>query len=318
MNTIENWKLLMQRMQAEKNPVIVRLSQIHMGAFDDLKKQGHLVKMNQQPISEQLIDMDADERLELAGSVGGLLTKSEQKGITEAVFNIQSADEFPHCIFIHIAAVIEHLDIIEGVLSPDVKMNVVCNYTTSAGKDNPLGLILPVLETCFPWIAVKDNAYLQAGPDPEKPKIIPLQASSVIFAAEKTNEVGTMRTVFTGMLYKGTIHVRDTLNVTDVHGNVLTREGQVLLIVVDGKPTQLANAGQRIDELCLALEIPRGKYEGILLLDSFKTLNDRILHSQQNPLQRPTEATQPAQPEPANDPPDKPKSFLSLLFKKKH
>ena len=49
MDVRENWNQLNQRIKEENETIIPSLFQIHMGAFEDLRKSGHLITANGQP-----------------------------------------------------------------------------------------------------------------------------------------------------------------------------------------------------------------------------------------------------------------------------
>lgn len=315
MDIIENWRLLSKRMQSEENQVIVELAKIHMGAFDDLRRMGHVLSIGGQKVSEKLTDMEVEERLQLASRVGQSLTNWDHGDFKELNFHFNLADSFPHCIFIHMAAVIENLDGSLNLLFPNTKMPVICNYDTIEGAGNPLGMLLPVLDKCYPWIRVVDKPVVQARPKPKDLGRLPIEASSVIFAAESVTAITVMRTAFSGKLVKGSIRVKDTLSVTDGSGNVLTREGQVMLLVVDQKPCDKVETGQIVDELVLSLEIPKGEYQGILLLDSVRKFPGKE-HSNEKPAQQSKGFSFEDKNTREDLPPKTKRGFLSSLFRK--
>lgn len=318
MDIIANWKMLSERKHEEKSEVITKLASIHMNAFDDLRKSGHMLSINGQKLSDSLHGMEVQERLELAGQIGCKLAPRQMADQMGLIFDIEQADFFPHCIFIWIAAQVENLEGSVSLLFTSGKMEVVCNYATIDGNDNPLGKLLPVLEECFPWVQVVEKVTLKEKPAPEKPILLPYKMSSVIFVASGITPITTMRTGFTGKLLKGVIRRNDILSVTDGSGRVITREGAVLMIVMDGKEVDRAEAGQSIDELGLAVEIPKGEYTGILLIDGIKTLHQQIEahvaaqktaqeNARQNTQDAPPQHSRPDQNESAREnPPEKP------------
>ena len=269
MDVIENWNLLNARMQSENPQMISKLLQVHMGAFDDLRKSGHLLKVGEKKVSEIAPLISPEERLELIAQIGSSLVN-----ITGDMFSktmkIKLADSFPNCIFIFIAAVLENLDGSLNVAFPDKKMKCTCVYDTAAGKDDPLGKILPSLAEIFPWTEIVLQQNIIKPSPATKRTAIPQANAKTVFVAESVARIDTMRTGFTGKLIKGSIcSKRDALTVTDGSGNVLCNEGIVLAIFADGHEIQKAEAGERIDEMCVAVEIPNGSYQGILLVGGY-------------------------------------------------
>lgn len=271
MNIIENWNLLNERINGKDSKLTVSLLQIHMGAFDDLRKCGHMVEVDGKPVSELAPIISPQQRLELAGRIGRDLI--QVKGdLFDTGFVIRMADAFPNCIFIALAALIENTSSEFNVMFSDKKMKVTCEYETAEGKDDPLGKILPKLEDCYSWISLSTEARQTEAPVPQSPRYIPEAMTNLVFTADMCAKIDTMRTAFGGTVQRGSIRKGDVLNVVDGYGKVLCHEGMVLAIYIGGKEVQQAEANQHIDEICLAVEIPAGKYNNILLVDGDKTL----------------------------------------------
>ena len=67
---IKNWNLLNKRMNEEKPTPVPALMKIHIGAFDDVRKNSNKLRMNGKSISEIAPTLSAEQRLELAGEIG--------------------------------------------------------------------------------------------------------------------------------------------------------------------------------------------------------------------------------------------------------
>lgn len=266
MDIIENWNLLNSRMSEENSELTTSLVMIHMGAFDDLRKSGHMLRVNDKKVSEWAATLEPRQRLDLAGDVGRSLIDAEGNLFSKN-FSIRLADHFPNCIFIAMAAIIENLDGCLNVRFPDKKMAVCCKYETVTENADPLGKLLPLLEKCYPWIELTVEAQQTEPPASEPPRYIPKEKISLVFVAERLTKIDTMRTVFGGKMTTGTLQKGNVLNVVDSYGKVLCNEGMVLSIFADGKELDKVQQGQHVDELCLAVEIPSGEYPGIFLVN---------------------------------------------------
>ena len=269
MDVIENWNLLNERMQSENPQMISKLLQVHMGAFDDLRKSGHLLNIGGKKVSEIAPLISPEERLELIAQIGSSLVNITGDMFTKTM-KIKLADNFPNCIYILIAAILENLEGAINVILQDKKMIIQCVYDTIDGNNDPLGKILPSLAEIFTWVEIVPQPNtIKPAPAPKRP-VITRENAKTVFVAESVARIDTMRTGFTGKLIKGSIcSKRDALTVTDGSGNVLCNEGIVLAIFADGHEIQKVEAGERIDEMCVAVEIPNGSYQGILLVGGY-------------------------------------------------
>jgi hypothetical protein len=163
MDIIENWNLLNERMKDKDPELIQSLFQIHMGAFDDLRKSGHLLNVNGKPVSALASTLQPQQRLELAGNIGqSLIHLQGEFDLFNRRFSVQLADCYPNCIFIALAAILENLDGALNVRFPDKKMTVVCAYDTTSGNHDPLGQALPLIEKCYPWVIVSTEVHTSA------------------------------------------------------------------------------------------------------------------------------------------------------------
>ncbi len=271
MDIIENWNLLNARIKGEKPELVTRLFQIHMGAFDDLRKSGHLLTVNGKLVSELAPTIQPQERLVLAGDIGRNLIDIQGE-LFNKTLSIKRADHFPNCIFIALTAFLENLDGTLDVMFPDKKTAVVCQYDTAPDNNDPLGKLLPLVEECYPWVALSTEVSQAAAPASEPPRFIHENDSNLLFDAEQIVKIDTMRTVFSGTVRRGVIQTGDVLNVVDGSGKSLCHDGAVLSIYSNGQRVSVAKAGQHVDELCLAVEIPAGSYSGVFLVDGDKML----------------------------------------------
>lgn len=281
MDIIENWNLLNARIKAENTELITSLFKIHMGAFDDLRKGGHLIKMGDKPASEVLPTIEPEQRLAFAGDIGRQLIDASGE-LLEKRFVIKGADIFPNCVFIALAAILENLDGSVNSMFPDKKVSVCCEYNTAGGEKDILGKCLPILEKCYSWIHLSLEAHKIEPPAAAPPRYVKPDDSSLIFVADRITKIDVMRTVFGGIVRRGSVRKGDVLNVIDSAGRVLCNEGIILALFSDkpGEIIETATEGQRVAELLLAVEIPAGNYNGIFLVDG-----DKALASPKSPAQ---------------------------------
>ncbi len=169
MDIIENWNLLNERIKEdpEKKQLIAELMPIHMGAFDDLRNSGHMISIGGKEVSEMIVGKDAFARLDLAGNVGRSLVDLDGS-LFEKNFRIKMADQFPNCIFIAIAAVIENLDGALNAVYPDKKMKVNLSYESAPESSDPFGKLIPLFEKCYSWISVSTEKKTAQENAPEK------------------------------------------------------------------------------------------------------------------------------------------------------
>lgn len=275
MDIIGNWELLIERQKTQRNPELVKsLMKIRMGAFDDLRRSGHLVKVGDKPLSELAPTIHPEQRLELAGNIGRQFI-DVSGDLFETRFQIKHADHFPNCIFIAIAAILENQEGFVNEMAPDKKVAVICEYDTVAGGIDLLGKSLPMLEACYPWLHLSTKAHMTAPPAAALPRYVRPDKSSLLFVADKVAKVDVMRTAFSGVVRRGCIRKGDVLNVIDGSGRVLCNEG-IVIVIFAGKPgetIEMVTEGQMVAaELLLAVEIPAGEYHNICLVDGDKKL----------------------------------------------
>lgn len=204
MDVIENWNLLNERMKSEKPELMSSLFRIHMGAFEDLRKSGHLLKIDEKPVSELAPTIQPQQRLSLAGNIGRSLINA-QGDLFNKKFVISLADYFPNCVLIALAAILENLDGAFDSSFPDRKMQVVYAYDTMPGNNDPLGKVIPLIEKCYPWVTVSTEVRLSKPPGAEAPRFIPKDKTTLIFAVDQVTRVDTMRTAFGGTIRRGEI-----------------------------------------------------------------------------------------------------------------
>ena len=313
METYDNWQRLNARMKEEDAAATVPLFQIHMGAFDDLRKNGHRIQADGKPVSVLAPTLSAQDRFQLACSIGRSLIDA-QAGIVNGGFAetcaVRQADFFPHCIAIALGAILEGLH--PG--QPVQKTAVLVEYETFKGNGDPLGQLLPGLEPCFPWAVFRVEAKETDPPAPAPAAFLPLDKMKTLFRADGLQKIDTGRASFSGTLLRGSVRKGDVLNVTDARGQRLCPPGVVLDILLkdrveEGRPVVekagVLTAGMQADSLFVAVEVPRGSYQGILLCAEGGAETEEA--KAPPPAPKPPEA---AGPEPK-------KSFLSRLFGKK-
>ena len=308
---VENWNLLNSREKNNKE-LVQCLFQIHIGAFDDLRIGGNFLTAGDKKISELAAIVDAQQRFHIAVTLGRAMIEVQGKPeLFHKCFTIKTADLVPNCIFIALAAMIENLEGAINRLYPDKKMEVVCEYETISGLDDPLGKLLPLIEKCYPWVTLTTKTVVKE-PKPNVPRYIPNEKTSLLFFVDRVQKIDTMRTCFSGTIQRGTIREGDVLNVIDNFGKVLCPEGVVRGIYTKEGMRLEAAQGMHIDELLLTTEIPVGDYSSIFLVDGDKKL---ALSSQNNQeYGSGTAEPKPQASAPKNN--DKKETLWSKLFKK--
>ena len=273
MDVRENWNQLNQRMKEENETIIPSLFQIHMGAFDDLRKSGHLITANGQPVNILVHSIGPDERFSLACQIGRSLIDARSgtvNGGFAEICSIQKANFFPNCIAIAMGAILENIH--PGL--PGMKMTVLCNYDINKGDDDLLEKALSVLKPCFPWAVFQLKATRKEPPQPVKAPMIPLDQMNTLFQADGIARIDISRTSFSGRVIRGEIREGDVLNVTDGAGQQICPPGVVRAIFlkdrvengkVVGEQCPVLSKDQHADSLLVAVEIPKGSYRGIVL-----------------------------------------------------
>lgn len=274
MDVVENWNLLNERVKEESNDRIPGLFQIHMGAFDDLRKSGHMLTANGKPVSVLAPSLSPEDRFALACQIGRNMINANPgtiDGHFANIFMIQNADFFPNCIAIAAGAMLENIH--PGF--PGMKTIIQCNYDTINGNDDPLKEKLEVLAPCFPWAQFQIKTVKKEITKPVAEKTaVPLDQMATIFEPEKVYKIDVARTAFSGSVVRGAIKTGDVLNVTDSSGQQICPAGVVVAIfakdcIENGKPVgekvEYIQKGQHVDSMLVAVEIPKGTYSSIIL-----------------------------------------------------
>lgn len=156
----ENWENLNSRIKNENETTVSELFKIHMGAFDDLRMNGHRVNINDQPLSVLAAKYEPQKRFDLACQYGRSLIKASSGLLNRnlaIMCSIDQADYFPNCIAIGLAAILQYLH--PGF--PEKKMAVICSYETYNTNNDPLGEKFQVLEKCFQWVEFRTQTILK-------------------------------------------------------------------------------------------------------------------------------------------------------------
>ena len=314
MDVLQSWKNLNARMADENAAAIPGLFQVHMGVFDDLRKNGHRITVDGQRASVLASALRPEERLALACRIGRDLIEA-QTGIVNGGFAeicaVQQADFFPHCVTMALGAMLEEMR--PG--PSGMKMTVLCSYETFMGNDDPLAAVLPALAPCFPWAAFQLDAARRAPPQTAV-KMISLDRQGTLFRADRVTRVDVARTAFSGSVIRGEIRQGDLLQVTDEAGRELCPPGNVLAIylkdrveagkVLSEKAESLL-PGRHADSLLAAVDLPQGTGQGILL-----TKEDPPREIPEKPAAKADPADAPEKPSPAEKPAGR--GFLARLF----
>ncbi len=273
MDVRESWDLLNQRIKKENETMIPNLFRIHMGAFEDLRNSGHLVDVNGQPVNILAAKLKPEDRFSLACQIGRKLIDAKPEMLDDGLvehFTIQKANFFPNCIAIALAAILEKT----GPGFPGMKMTVICSYDTIKGEEDLFGKALSVLEPCFPRTVFQVKATETGRPEQKNARLIPIHGMQTLFQADGLTKTDTARTSFSGKVIRGEIRKGDVLNVTTSTGREICPPGVVLAIflkdrVEDGKVVgeqcEVLSKDQHADSLLVAVEIPKGDYDGIVL-----------------------------------------------------
>lgn len=273
MNVVNNWNSLNSRMKEKDKKVIAGLFQIHMGAFDDLRKNGHRITADGQPASILAATLEPKDRFSLACQIGRSLIVGTTGSINNAfaeICTIQHADLFPNCIAIALGAMLENIH--PG--PPEGKMPVMFIYEKIKGNNDPLIEKLRALEPCFPWADFRMNVKEKERPIPAQAPVLPLDQMTALFKADDVFKIDLGRTGFSGNVIHGEIHKGDILTVTDASGKQICPPGIVMDLSIKDRvennkviseKAEIVTDGQHLDCLLLAVEIPQGDYNGIML-----------------------------------------------------
>ena len=320
MNVVENWNALNARMKEENEQAVAGLFQIHMGAFDDLRRNGHLITANGQPASVLAATLEPMDRFSLACQIGRSLVEGSTGSINHSfaeICTIQQAGLFPNCIAIALGAMLENIH--PG--PPTGKMPVLFIYEIIKGNNDPLMEKLRVLEPCFPWADFRMNVKEKERPAPVQAPVLPLDQMTVLFKVEKVYKIDLGRTGFSGSVIRGKIQKGDLLTVTDANGKQICPAGVVMdLSIKDriengevvSKKAETVIEGQHLDCLLLAVEMPKGSYNGMMLCqkkESRKESNSDPGVSDNAPKAQDKQSAGTKSPEK--------KGFFSGLFKKR-
>ena len=138
-----------------------------------------------------------------------------------------------------------------------------------------MGALLPTLQACFPWAEVRQCAHaVKARAQVPAPTLSP-NGMEALFVVNGAQRVDVGRASFSGTVTRGCIRKGDVLHVTDRSGRQIAPDGLVMAIYpkdrADGGKTRAeeadsAQAGQHVDSLLLATEMPVGSFNGILLV----------------------------------------------------
>ena len=273
MDTVDQWNGLNARMKEENKEAIAGLFQIHMGAFDDLRRNGHRITLGGRPASVVAATLGPMDRFSLACQIGRSLVRGSTGNINNAfsqICTVRHADLFPNCIAIALGAMLENIH--PG--PPTGKMPVLIEYEKIRGSGDPLTEKLRALKPCFPWADFRTEVTEKEPPVPAQAPVLPLDRMTALFRADSVFRIDLGRTGFSGSVVRGKIHKGDILTVTDASGKQISPPGVVLDISVKDRvendrvvseKADTAAEGQRLDCLLLAVEIPRGSYNGMML-----------------------------------------------------
>lgn len=264
MDIVGNWQLLLGRINNAE--LQKQLLQIHMGAHDELRRAGNAIKANGRTVSEIAAEMKPEQRIHLIGDIGRSMINASGD-ILDQEFRINAADILPNCIFIALAAIIENLEGIQ-MLHGGNKHPIKCVYETVSAYGDPFGKLLPVLGQCYDWIEIKTEVTTKEPPAPPKPRYVNADDAKVLFQATGCARIDVMRTVFKGQVKRGTIRKAGRVYLIDASGRVITGPGIVLTMFSERSEISEAAEGKTVDELCVTLEIPKGTYDGLFLVEA--------------------------------------------------
>ena len=273
MEVTENWKRLNERMNQENKAAIPALFQVHMGAFDDLRKNGDRIAVDGKSVLALAPTLSPEARFALACRIGRDLIEARSgidNGRPAEYCEIRQADFFPHCIAIALGAILENIH--PGF--PGGTTSVICHYETFGDGGGPLSAAIGALKPCFPWAEFQLEAARKEPQQPVKAPALVLDRMGTLFRADGIVRIDVGRTSLSGSVVRGTVRKGDVMNVTDPDGQRLSPPGVVTAIflkdrVENGRPiaetTYALDAGQHADSLLIAVDIPRGADSGIVL-----------------------------------------------------
>jgi hypothetical protein len=317
LNIRKRWDDLNARMNEENKDAAPGLFQIHMGAFDDLRKNGHRVMADGKPASVLAATLDPQSRLSLACTIGRRLVSAHggtDHGNPAIICVTDQADFLPNCAAIGLAAILQSLH--PGL--PGTKLVVCCSYDTFTGNGDPFGKNLKTLALCFSWAEFRVQPAEKEPPRPAEAPVLPLDRMAVLFRADGVFKIAPGRTGFSGTVLRGEIRKGDILTVTDGRGQQIFPSGVVMNLALkdrfeNGKAvsetSETVTPGQHLDCLLLGAELPKGTYNGMMLCrQAPAALAAPSAPAAQEKASPETKA--PEAPEPAK------KGFLSGLFRR--
>ena len=299
MDTIKNWKALLESMKTRDPGVEQRLEEIQAGTIAEMRKWS---KKASSPDSGPGTEQD----LMLAAVLGMAMVQPQGSG-RPTNLAILCPEKVPNCIFMTVSAILEEMDHSAADLLQQSggKWPVICSYALPDEMSSPLEKMLPLLEQCYPWCSM-DVRPIRKKPGQSTPEgYIPLDSSGLLIDTDTVSALDFTQMTFSGRVQRGCIRKGDKVNAVDASGKILCPEGKVLALYAGAEEISQAEKNEYVDKICVAIEIPDGDYVGVFLVDG----NEALSHRDETKPEKPEKA--PPKPENGGK---KKKGFWSWLF----
>jgi len=323
MNVRESWNQLCEQMKDENPEASQALFKIHMGAFDDIRRNGHRITANGQSASIVAASLSPDERFTMICDLGRQMTEASSALINGRFGErcvIRHADHFPHCIFIGLAAILHSI----GSGLSGQKLLVLCEYETEEESGDPLGALLPTLQSLFPWTEIKKCARTVKASAPAPAPQFPMDRMDALFEADGATRLDVGRVSFSGTVTRGSIRKGDVVHVVDRSGIKIAPDALVMYMIEKEAPIngdmntcQIESIvqGQHVVSIVLAVQMPSGPFNGIFLAK--ETADSPAEEKQEAPAEEKQEAPVPPQAAQEKSNESQRGGFFPRLFGKK-
>ena len=276
-------RVMADMMSSGNSDGAVYLENIRMKAFDELRTQGHNIRMilngKKGLISSHLPLSDPAERVEAYCMIGRLLT--EDVDLTKESSRIYYSDRVPNCIMIALVAMLSDNEAALGAGRKAHTFRVITD-----GNDGRYGefveLIdkLPIVFNQFEPKAVCEQGDIPIGTlfQDQKEKYIDLRNTEnleFLFFVSEVFVITTGRIIFKSKNVFGNARAKDILTLTDSKGRVLA-EGCPILPLSEAQHAEINDPENGVAGIIVGVHLERGTYDGLVLL------KQKDVHSTQN------------------------------------
>ena len=268
---------LMVQMQGQgKSEGLLYLADIQQKAFDELRINGHNIKMTYNGksglISTYLPFLEAEEKRSLICMIGRSLT--EYVDLEKESTEVHYADKVPNCIMIAIIAMIFKQEYTHK--PPSANKNISHTFFVITDGDderyNEFTELINKLPSIFNQIEV--NFVCEKGNIPigdlfqaSKETQIDLKADNLefLFSVKGIMVITTARIIFKGKILKGYVKAKDILTLTDNTGKVLV-EGCPVLPLNEAEHREINNNDDGSVGMVVGVHLAKGQYDNGLIL----------------------------------------------------